>query len=82
MHKQKMTELKGESYSQFQLDISAFLSQYLIEPVNHVAVGYRNLNNTVVGYGICTSGSSSLHITVLICGPCHRGRSDGLPHAR
>ena len=54
MHKQNMTELKGESYSQFQLDISAFLSQYLIEPVNHIAVGYRNLNNTVVGYGICT----------------------------
>lgn len=56
-------------------------SQYLIEPVNHIAVGYRNLNNTVVGYGIRPLGPP-LHITVLICGPCHRGRSDGLPHAR
>ena len=49
MHKQNMTELKGESYSQFQLDISAFLSQYLIEPVNHIAVGYRNLNLGCLG---------------------------------
>ena len=57
-------------------------SLYLIEPVNHIAVGCRNLNNAFVGSGICTSGSSSLHLTVLICGPCHSGRSGGLPHAR